>query len=70
MEPIDIRVRYGEVRNSSIDTHYEIRKTDSGKLAATGKVTVVLYDWDRRTKRSVDDELRRKIAECSSPGES
>ena len=70
MEPIEIRVRYGEVRNSSFDTHYEIRKTNGNKLAATGKVTVVLYDWARRSKRAVDDELRRQIEECSSRGES
>ena len=70
LEAIELWIRYGDVRNSSIDTHYEIRKADGNKLAATGKVTVVLYDWARRSKRPVDDELRRKIAECSSRGES
>jgi acyl-CoA thioester hydrolase len=70
LEPIEIRVRYGEVRNTSFDTHYEIRKTNGNELAATGKVTVVLFDWARRSKVPVDDELRRKIAACSSRGES
>lgn len=70
LEPIEIRIRYGEVRNTSIDTHYEIRKTDGNKLAATGKVTVVRFDWARRSKMPVDDELRRAIGECSSRGES
>lgn len=65
LEPIEIRVRWGEVRNSSFDTHYEIRKNNGNDVAATGKVTVVLYDWARRSKKPVDDELRRKIAECS-----
>lgn len=65
LEPIEIRVRWGEVRNSSFDTHYEIRKNNGNDVAATGKVTVVLYDWARRSKKTVDDELRRKIAECS-----
>jgi acyl-CoA thioester hydrolase len=70
LEPIEIRIRYGEVRNTSFDTHYEIRKTNGDELAATGKVTVVLFDWARRSKVPVDDELRRKIAACSSRGES
>lgn len=70
MEPIEIRIRYGEVRTSSFDTHYEIWKTRGNELAATGKVTVVRYDWERRSKVPVDDDLRRKIAECSSRGES
>lgn len=70
LEPIEIRVRYGEVRNTSFDTHYEIRKTNGNELAATGKVTVVLFDWARRSKVPVDDELRRKIGACSSRGES
>lgn len=65
LEPIEIRVRWGEVRTSSFDTHYEIRKNNGNDVAATGKVTVVLYDWARRSKKPVDDELRRKIAECS-----
>ncbi len=70
LEPIEICVRWGDVRNSSFDTHYEIRKNNGNELAATGKVTVVLYDWARRSKRPVDDALRRKIAECSRRGES
>jgi acyl-CoA thioester hydrolase len=70
LEPIEIRVRYGEVRNSSFDTHYEIWKTRGNELAATGKVTVVRYDWTSRSKVPVGDDLRRKIAECSSRGES
>lgn len=67
LEPIEIRVRYGEVRNTSFDTHYEIRKNNGHELAATGKVTVVRYDWESRSKIPVGDDLRRKIAECSPP---
>ena len=70
MEPIEIKVRVGEMRTSSFDTHYEIRKINGDELAATGKVTVVLYDWARGSKRPIDDELRRKVAECSSRGAS
>ena len=66
MEPIEIRVRIGEMRNSSFDTHYEIR-LNSGKLAATGKVIVVLYDWNEQRKMSINDDLREKVKQrCAS----
>ena len=66
MEAIEIRVRVGEMRTSSFDTHYEIVKLDGSELAATGKVTVVLYDWERDTKVPIGEDLRRKVAECSN----
>jgi acyl-CoA thioester hydrolase len=65
LEPIEICIRFGEVRNTSFDTHYEIRKDDGRELAATGKVTVVLYDWEKRSKIPVGEDVRRKIAEWS-----
>ena len=58
-------VRVGEMRTTSFDTHYEIRKTNGNELAATGKVVVVLYDWARDSKMPIGDELRRKVEECS-----
>ncbi|HEX8172239.1 MAG TPA: thioesterase family protein [Thermoanaerobaculia bacterium] len=64
LEPIEICTRISEVRTSSFEFLAEIRKAD-GQVAATGKVVVVLYDWARRSKIPVGDELRRKIAECS-----
>jgi acyl-CoA thioester hydrolase len=66
MEPIEIRVRVSEMRTTSFDTVYEIRLGD-GKLAATGKVVVVLFDWNTQRKTPISDELRRKINErCAS----
>ena len=64
LEEIEIRTRIGEMRGSSFDFHTELRTTD-GQLAAEGKVVVVLYDWARQSKVSIDDELRRKVAACS-----
>jgi acyl-CoA thioester hydrolase len=61
MEPIEIRVRISEMRNSSFDTVYEIRRRDGGQLAATGKVVVVLFDWHNQRKVPISDELRRKV---------
>ena len=66
MERIDIRVRVSEMRNTSFDTVYEIRLSD-GKLAATGKVVVVLFDWKEQRKTPISDELRQTIRErCAS----
>ncbi len=66
MEAIEIRVRVGEMRSTSFDTHYEIRLA-GGKLAATGKVVVVLFDWKEQRKTPISDELRRKVSErCAS----
>ena len=64
-ERIEIRVRVGEIRNSSFDWVYEIRKNNGTELAATGKVVVVLFDWARQSKLAIGDELRRKLSACS-----
>ena len=66
MEPIEVRVRVSEMRNTSFDTVYEIRLSD-GKLAATGRVVVVLFDWTQQRKITISDELRQKVKErCAS----
>jgi acyl-CoA thioester hydrolase len=67
LEPIELCIRVGEVRNSSFETLYEIRKA-SGEVAAVGRVVVVLYDWERDTKKPIDEDLRRKLAECGASG--
>jgi len=61
MEPIDICIRISEMRNTSFDTVYEIRKGSNGLVAATGRVVVVLFDWKSQTKMPISDELRRKV---------
>jgi acyl-CoA thioester hydrolase len=66
MERIEIRVRVSAMRNTSFDTVYEIRLSD-GKLAATGRVVVVLFDWHEQRKVPISDELRQKMRErCAS----
>ncbi|HEX8251524.1 MAG TPA: thioesterase family protein [Thermoanaerobaculia bacterium] len=76
LEEIEIATRIGEMRNSSLDFLCEIRKNNGNDVAATGKVVVVLYDWARRSKVPISEELRRKVAQhaagtssdSSSPG--
>jgi len=66
MEPIDIRVRVSEMRNTSFDTVYEIRLRN-GQLAATGRVVVVLFNWHEQRKIPISDEFRQKVRErCAS----
>jgi acyl-CoA thioester hydrolase len=61
MEPIEIRVRIGDMRTTSFDTHYEIRTSGDRQVAATGKVVVVLFDWKTQSKTAITDELREKV---------
>jgi acyl-CoA thioester hydrolase len=65
-EPIEICTRVGEIRNTSFDFVYELRKVNGGELAAKGRVVVVLYDWARQSKKEIDEELRRKLIACSA----
>lgn len=61
LEAIEIRVRIGEMRNTSFETLYEIRTRGGQQLAATGRVVVVLYDWKTQNKTQITDEFRRKV---------
>jgi acyl-CoA thioester hydrolase len=61
MEPIEILTRVGEMRNSSVEFLSEIRKSD-GEVAATGRVVVVMYDWERQAKKQVSEDLRARVA--------
>ena len=61
MEPIEIRVRIGDMRTTSFDTHYEIRTSNGQQIAAIGKVVVVLFDWKKQMKTAITDELRKKV---------
>jgi acyl-CoA thioester hydrolase len=63
LEPIEIATRIGELRNSSLDFHAEIRKANGSDVAAVAKVVVVLWDWARQSKIRISDELRRKVAD-------
>lgn len=68
MEAIEIAVRVGAMRNTSLDFIYEIRKNGGGQIAATGTVVVVLFDWETRAKRPIPEELRRSIESHARAG--
>lgn len=61
MEPIEIRVRIGDMRTTSFDTLYEIWTVAGRQLAATGRVVVVLFDWGKQQKIPITDEFRQKV---------
>lgn len=63
LEQIEIATRIGEMRNSSFVFESEIRKSDGQQIAATGRVVVVLFDWETNAKKPIDAELRKRIEE-------
>jgi acyl-CoA thioester hydrolase len=65
LEPIEICTRIGDMGSSSLVFLHEIRKNGGRDVAATGKVVVVLFDWERQAKLPIPDELRRKVTEWS-----
>ena len=66
LEPIEICVRISETGNSSLTFLHEIRKKGGDEVVATGKVVVVLFNWERQSKMAVSDELRRKVTEWNA----
>ena len=60
-EDLDLGVRISDIRNSSLDFVYEIRKSRSGEVAATGRVVVVLFDFSSQSKKPVSATLRQMI---------
>lgn len=61
LEPIEVAVRIQDMRSTSLDFVSEIRKAD-GRIAASGKVVVVLFDYETQSKVPVSDELRKAVA--------
>jgi acyl-CoA thioester hydrolase len=61
MEAIEVRVRIDQMRVTSFDFVYEIRRENGQQVAAIGKTVVVLYDWDTRSKIAISDDLRRRV---------
>ena len=61
LEPIEIRTRIGEMRNTSLEFVTEIRRDSGRQIAATGRVVVVLYDWKRQQKIPITDDFRQKV---------
>ena len=51
-----------------MDFDHEIRKNNDNELTASGRVTVVLFDWARQSKIAIPDELRKKVTEWSTAG--
>lgn len=63
MEKIELRTRIAEMRNSSLDFEYEIRRHEGGELAADGRVVVVLFSWEENRKMPIDAALRERVRE-------
>lgn len=61
MELVELCVRIGEMRNTSIEFLHEIRRHGGREVAAAGRVVAVLYDWQTQSKMTITEELRRKV---------
>ncbi len=57
---VDIAVRVTRVGTSSVDLEHEVRLPD-GRLAASGKSTLVAWDLVNRTKRALSDGERAAL---------
>jgi len=66
LEPIEICTRIGAIRNTSFEWLHEVRRNGGTEVAASGRVVCVLYDWARASKKSIDDDLRRKLTACTA----
>ena len=61
LEPIEIRVRIGDMRTTSLDFLHEIRKSNGREIAAVGKVVAVMFDYATQSKVPITEEFRRKV---------
>lgn len=68
MEPIDICVRVGDMRNSSFDFLCEIRRDAGREIAASMRVVVVYFDWKTNAKKPISDAMRQKVASMQGGG--
>jgi acyl-CoA thioester hydrolase len=60
-DEITIGVRIGDMRTSSFDFVYEIRKESDGSVAALGKVVVVHFSWEENAKVPISEALRQRV---------
>jgi acyl-CoA thioesterase FadM len=60
-EAVDILVRVARVGTSSIELDHEVRLPD-GRLAASGKTTLVAWDLVARTKRALSEAERAALS--------
>jgi len=68
-QQVEICTKIGELRNRSLDFLCEIRKSQDGEVAATGKVVGVMFDWATQKAVPIGEELRTRIADFQKGGE-
>jgi acyl-CoA thioester hydrolase len=65
-DEVEVRVRTAEVGKSSWVLEYEIRRSTDGSVVAEARTVQVYYDYEKRRKRAIPDELRRRLLEHRS----
>jgi len=60
-DELEVSIRTSEIRNSSFDWVYEIRKVNTGELVALGKTIQVYYDYSKQKAMPVPADVRAKL---------
>jgi acyl-CoA thioester hydrolase len=60
-ETLRISVRPARVGNTSFTFKYEIREQASGRLVAEGETVQVMYDYAKRSKKPIPDDIRKLL---------
>ena len=67
METIHVATRISDMRTTSIDFECEIWKNDR-QIAGRGRVVVVMFDWQTKSKTAITDELRERVRKFQTGG--
>ena len=60
-DELEVSIRTSSIGNTSFVWDYEIRRTGSGQLIASGKTIQVYYDYAQEKTLPVPDEVRQKL---------
>jgi acyl-CoA thioester hydrolase len=61
LDELEVSIRTSSVRNSSFVWDYEIRRTTTGELMASGKTIQVYYDYAAEKSMPVPPDVREKL---------
>lgn len=64
---LEVEIHCPRTGNTSFDFAYSIRR--GTELIATGRSAQVLWDWEKKAKRAISDDLRERISRLEAGGE-
>lgn len=60
-ETLVVKVWPTRVGNTSFTFKYELREKTKGRLVAEGETVQVMYDYEKKSKKPIPDELRKLL---------